>query len=1272
MATTRGKQISANISNLKAELNLLRAELDKLVKEGASFEEINKKLGVTYENLTNKIAASEAALIKYANANKGNVKRNEELGKSVQKLTQQSDSLRASFNNVASVVQTSVNEAISRNTVIVKKNEAAVEEQANSYKNLRAQVGGYFKGILQQNKVDTQAVNQKERLATATTSFGQAFRTAFSPKAWGSAIASVIKFIGLYQILYGVIEAVKEITIGSIKTFIDFEDSIGRLRAVSGASAEETKVLSESIRQTAVVTRFTATQVTELATSLAKLGASAEDIPGLILPVSLAAQALGADLGEVGETLLKVRNQFGLSTAETVTSANTLIAAVNRSALSLQSFNTAIQYIGPIASQAGLSFSETSAYLETLADNGFSASRIGTGLRGIFIDLKESGVPLIDTLQKLADENISVARATDLVGKRAAAQLITLIDNIQELRRATDENDQYAESLKASAAQMSTTAGQLDILKSAYEELRISIGDVIADSELFLDLIGFLSDDSEDLARGYKALDNVFKSETGFETVSRNVEALAKGTVNAESAFATAFATLATTGQVPDLANAFDAISRANVELKGRLLTTAETFEILKVAGDSNNATFQTYLREIGLAGPEAKKLNDALLENGVTLDGIQNQVSAAEGLAGIFESQALAIQESNQASEERLRIEQLYEEQVKKVIDLGPQTNQGLEETRRLQKELNDEIKKAEEERDAEREKGILGNKVLINQLEGRISGYKNIKKELSDLGYINEEDAKEAEAAKKAQFKSDSETIKRKEAQIKDELKRIKSIRDARVREAEERAKLERDAAQTVEERAQVEINLINSISAANADAQEMAAELTDDINDLANESANLAEKYKEDAFSEPIDKLSDSVNGLFGDLANLQRDATITLSGQAINIAEAGTSVLQEYGQELDKLKEKYGENYEVNKDFINESNLLTDVTIENLKNLLRGIDLTSQEGQLLEKIINEQISKLENFGENAKDKLKEVYVDGLGEALDAALKALDRFNDVAFENTKDRIDREKEQVESRYELESDILKSQLDNQLITEEEYRNKQQKLRRKQIGEENALEKALFDAQQKRDRQSATSDYLQAIASIIPELIKDGIAEPITLTATSAITAAIATASYGAELSAISQRKFIPKKFAEGGFVNGPSHADGGVPFTVRGMGGYEMEGGEFIVNKRAAQLHKTVLERINNSSRPTIQNGRLMFETGGSIPVNGVSISKLQSGTGSAEATIAQLDYLRAIAETNVTISQNTSKPVRAYVSATDLQSNATERKIKERNTQV
>ena len=78
------------------------------------------------------------------------------------------------------------------------------------------------------------------------------------------------------------------------------------------------------------------------------------------------------------------------------------------------------------------------------------------------------------------------------------------------------------------------------------------------------------------------------------------------------------------------------------------------------------------------------------------------------------------------------------------------------------------------------------------------------------------------------------------------------------------------------------------------------------------------------------------------------------------------------------------------------------------------------------------------------------------------------------------------------------------------------------------------------------------------------------------------------------------------------------------------------------------------------------------MFETGGVIPINGITASTLQSSAGGAEATLAQLDYLRAIAETNVNISQNTSKPVRAYVTSADLSSNTAERKIKERNTLI
>jgi hypothetical protein len=48
--------------------------------------------------------------------------------------------------------------------------------------------------------------------------------------------------------------------------------------------------------------------------------------------------------------------------------------------------------------------------------------------------------------------------------------------------------------------------------------------------------------------------------------------------------------------------------------------------------------------------------------------------------------------------------------------------------------------------------------------------------------------------------------------------------------------------------------------------------------------------------------------------------------------------------------------------------------------------------------------------------------------------------------------------------------------------------------------------------------------------------------------------------------------KMKQEKFADGGVAQGPSHAQGGIPFTVAGHGGYEMEGNEIILTKGVYQ----------------------------------------------------------------------------------------------------
>lgn len=52
--------------------------------------------------------------------------------------------------------------------------------------------------------------------------------------------------------------------------------------------------------------------------------------------------------------------------------------------------------------------------------------------------------------------------------------------------------------------------------------------------------------------------------------------------------------------------------------------------------------------------------------------------------------------------------------------------------------------------------------------------------------------------------------------------------------------------------------------------------------------------------------------------------------------------------------------------------------------------------------------------------------------------------------------------------------------------------------------------------------------------------------------------------------------------FAKGGMIKGPSHSDGGVKFPEVGA---ELEGGEYVINKKATAKHKDLVEAINNDT---------------------------------------------------------------------------------------
>jgi hypothetical protein len=84
------------------------------------------------------------------------------------------------------------------------------------------------------------------------------------------------------------------------------------------------------------------------------------------------------------------------------------------------------------------------------------------------------------------------------------------------------------------------------------------------------------------------------------------------------------------------------------------------------------------------------------------------------------------------------------------------------------------------------------------------------------------------------------------------------------------------------------------------------------------------------------------------------------------------------------------------------------------------------------------------------------------------------------------------------------------------------------------------------------------------------------------------VSTAILIALYAA-LGAAQVALISNQKFAKGGLVDGPSHDNGGVTMAVPSQGRMvELEGNEYVVNKRATERNADVLAKINKEGHST------------------------------------------------------------------------------------
>lgn len=188
----------------------------------------------------------------------------------------------------------------------------------------------------------------------------------------------------------------------AVKASADFEASMSGVQAATMETSDNMGVLREAILQAGADTQFSATQAADAVEALSKAGVSTQDIlhGGLKGALDLAA-AGELDVGQAAEIAATSMNQFGLKGKDVSHISDLLAASAGKAMGDVTDMAQAMKYVGPVASQMGISIEETAGSIAYLAQQGVLGDQAGTSLRGMLSSLTSPSKIASSTMKDL-------------------------------------------------------------------------------------------------------------------------------------------------------------------------------------------------------------------------------------------------------------------------------------------------------------------------------------------------------------------------------------------------------------------------------------------------------------------------------------------------------------------------------------------------------------------------------------------------------------------------------------------------------------------------------------------------------------------------------------------------------------------------------------------------------------------------------------------------------------------------------------------------------
>lgn len=299
----------------------------------------------------------------------------------------------------------------------------------------------------------------------------------------------ISEYYGSIMIGIGVIKKLAHSFSEAYKTISGFEQANVNLATILGVNSDQMEALTDSALKLGRQTKYTASEVTQLQTELAKLGFTQSQIMKMEKPVLDFATAVGTDLASAASMAGVALRSFGLESKDSEEVLGTLAVSCSKSALSFEYLQNSFSTIAPVAKTYGLTLKDTISLLGTLANAGFDASSAATATRNILLNLsdtsgklakrlggaKTSFTEIMDALIKLRDEGVDLNQTLELTDKRSVAAFNTFLSGAESAKELRSElEDVNGELARISAERADTVEGAIDSMKSAWEGFMLS------------------------------------------------------------------------------------------------------------------------------------------------------------------------------------------------------------------------------------------------------------------------------------------------------------------------------------------------------------------------------------------------------------------------------------------------------------------------------------------------------------------------------------------------------------------------------------------------------------------------------------------------------------------------------------------------------------------------------------------------------------------------------------------------------------------------------